>query len=94
MGCSQKSFKLVWRCHQLLSGFLVKSFPPSVTSVTLLFNDKGESEMIPGAVHSNKKVTIPISKFVVRPIDEIPAFVHVSQRILQQMDSYKVYLKS
>ena len=24
MGCGQKSFKLVWRCHQLLSGFLIK----------------------------------------------------------------------
>ena len=24
MGCSQKSFKLVWRCHQLLSGCLAK----------------------------------------------------------------------
>ena len=31
---SQKSFKLVWRCHQLLYGFLAKGYlSPSVTSV-------------------------------------------------------------
>ena len=30
MGCSQKTFKLVWRCHQLLSGFLAKSLMPRV----------------------------------------------------------------
>ena len=36
MGCSQESFKLVWRCHQLLFGFLAKDnlFPVSVTSVS------------------------------------------------------------
>ena len=31
MGCGQKSFKLVWRCHQLLSGFLVKGQLPRVS---------------------------------------------------------------
>ena len=31
MGCSQKRFKLVWRCHQLLSGFLAKSHLPWVS---------------------------------------------------------------
>ena len=31
MGCSQKSFKLVWRCHQLLSGFLAKGHYPRVS---------------------------------------------------------------
>ena len=31
MGCGQKSFKLVWRCHQLLSGFLAKGHLPWVS---------------------------------------------------------------
>ena len=31
MGCGQKSFKLVWRCHQLLSGFLAKGHLPRVS---------------------------------------------------------------
>ena len=31
MGCGQKSFKLVWRCHQLLSGFLAKDHLPRVS---------------------------------------------------------------
>ena len=32
MGCGQWSFKLVWRCHQLLSGFLAKGHLPRVSS--------------------------------------------------------------
>ena len=31
MGCDQESFKLVWRCHQLLSGFLAKGQLPRVS---------------------------------------------------------------
>ena len=30
-GLRQKSFKLMWRCHQLLSGFLAKGHLPRVT---------------------------------------------------------------
>jgi hypothetical protein len=49
MGCEQKSFKVVWRCHQLLSGFLAKGYLPRVSRQSrLLINDKGENEMIPG----------------------------------------------
>ena len=40
MGCGQKNFKLVWRCHQLLSRFLAKrQFVPSVASVTSVTNN-------------------------------------------------------
>ena len=28
MGCGQKIFQLVWRCHQLLSGFIAKGHLP------------------------------------------------------------------
>ena len=31
MGCGQKSFKLVWLCQQLLSGFLAKGHLPRVS---------------------------------------------------------------
>ena len=31
MGCGQKNFQLVWRCHQLLSGFLAKGHLPRVS---------------------------------------------------------------
>ena len=47
VGCDQKNFQLVWRCHQLLSGFLA----PSVASVTSVANDKDDNEMILGAVY-------------------------------------------
>ena len=50
-GYGQKSFKLVWRCLQLLSEFLAKGHLPRVTSVTPVANDKGDNEMIPRAVH-------------------------------------------
>ena len=40
MGCGQKSFKLVRRCHQLLSGFLAKChFPRTPRHSRLLAND-------------------------------------------------------
>ena len=49
MGCGHESFKLVWRCHQLLSGFLAKRpLAPSVASVTSVANDKVDNEMILG----------------------------------------------
>jgi hypothetical protein len=31
MGCDQKSFKLVWWCHQVLSGFLANGYLPRVS---------------------------------------------------------------
>ena len=31
MGCNQKNFKLVWQCHQFLSGFLAKGHLPRVS---------------------------------------------------------------
>ena len=32
MGCGQKSFKIVWWCHELLSGFLAKGNLPRASS--------------------------------------------------------------
>ena len=46
MGCGQKSFKLVWWCHQLLSGFLTKDHLPRVSCQSC------RSLMIP-AVHGD-----------------------------------------
>ena len=31
IGCGQKSFKLLWRCQQLLSGFLAKGHLPRLS---------------------------------------------------------------
>jgi hypothetical protein len=38
MGCGQRSFKLVWRCHQLLSGFLTKGHLLRVSRQSLIIN--------------------------------------------------------
>ena len=52
MGCGQKNFTLLYRCHQLLSGFLAKAQMTRVSSQSLLYaNNKGDNEMIPQAVH-------------------------------------------
>ena len=49
MGCSQKRLKLVWRYHQLLSGFLTYGHLPRVSrQPRLSSNDKINNDMIPG----------------------------------------------
>ena len=49
MGCS---FKLVWRCHDPLSGFIVKGRLPQVSRQSRLSaNSMGDNEMIPGAAY-------------------------------------------
>ena len=46
---AKKAFKLMWRCHRPLSGFLaIGHLSPSVT---LVANDKADNEMIPADVH-------------------------------------------
>ena len=37
MGCGQKSLGLVWRCHQLLSGFLAKGHLPRMSRQSHVF---------------------------------------------------------
>ena len=49
MGCCQKSFKLVWWCHQLLSGFLSKGHLLQISRLSVI--DKDDNEMIPRTVH-------------------------------------------
>ena len=45
MDCVQKSFELIWRCHRLLSGFLVKVHLPRVSRQSgLSANDKRDYE--------------------------------------------------
>ena len=54
--CGHKSFRLAWRCHQLLSGFLAKGHFSQFSR--LLANDKGDNEMIPGAVHRSPGICL------------------------------------
>ena len=49
MFAAGKSFKLVWRCHQLLFGFLDRGHLPRVSRLTV--NDKRDNNMIPEAAH-------------------------------------------
>ena len=58
-GLRPKKFQLVWRCHQLLSGFLAKGHLPQVfASVMSVANDKGDNEMILGAVHRSPGICL------------------------------------
>ena len=54
MDCGQKSFKLVWRCHQLLSGILANDHMLRVSRQST--NDKSDNEMIPGVVHRSSGI--------------------------------------
>jgi hypothetical protein len=48
----KKNIKLLWWCHQLLSAFLAKGYLPQVPRQShLSANNKGDTEIIPGAVH-------------------------------------------
>ena len=47
----KESFMLVWRCHQLLSGFLSIGFLLRVLHLSAY--DKGDNEVKPGAVHGS-----------------------------------------
>ena len=58
MDCSQKSFKLVWRFHQLLSGFLVKGHLLRVSRQSHLSVNNVGNEMIPGAVHRSPGIYV------------------------------------
>ena len=63
MGCSQKSFKLVWRCAPVrISG--QSPLAPSVTSVA---NDKCDNEMIPGAVHRSPGICLKAEEILRKP---------------------------
>ena len=63
MGCGQKSFKLVWRCHLLLFGLLAKEHLPRVSSHSRLsVNDMDDNEMIPGAVHRAPGIQLRLRK--------------------------------
>ena len=54
-GCSKKSFKQIWQCHQLLSGFpSQKSLVPSIMSVA--------NEMIPGTAHRSPGIWLIAEK--------------------------------
>ena len=69
MDCGQKSFKLVWRCHQLLSGFLAKDhLPRVVASVTSVANDKGDNEVILRAVHRSPGICLTAEENISQPV--------------------------
>ena len=54
---AKKSFKLVWRCHLLLSGLLAKGHLPRM-SRQLSVADRVDNEIIPGAVHRSPGVCL------------------------------------
>ena len=61
MSYGQKIFKLVWRCHQILSGFLAKGHLSRLSQSRLSANNKGD-EMIPGVVHRSPGIALQLRK--------------------------------
>ena len=53
----------MWRCQQLLSGFLVNGNLPRVSCQSRLSaNDKGDNEMIPGDMHRSSGIYLTAKK--------------------------------
>ena len=57
--------KLVWRCHQLLSRFLANDHLPRMSSQSA--NDKGDNEMILGAVHRSPGIYLTAEEIPGKP---------------------------
>ena len=77
----KKSFKLVWWCHQLLSGFLANGHLPRVSLQSCLSaNDKSDNGLKPGAVHrspdSHFRRMLCLSTNVKGDYDAKPGIVH------------------
>ena len=57
--CGKKIFMLLYRCHQILSGFLAKGHFPRVSYQSRLSaNDKDDSKMISGAEHRSPGICL------------------------------------
>ena len=68
MGCGQKCFKVVWRCHQLLSGFLTNGTLPRVPRQSRLsVNDKGDNDVVPGATNGSPGIYLTSNKMPGKP---------------------------
>ena len=57
------SFKLMWRCHQFLSGFLTEDHRPRVSRQSRLSaNDNYDNEMISGTVNRSLGIYLKLRK--------------------------------
>ena len=66
MGCGQKkSFKVVWRSHQLLSGILANGH--LLRMLCLSANDKGDNKMISEAVYRSPGIYLTVEKNLGKP---------------------------
>ena len=88
MGCSQKSFKLVWLCHQHLPGFLAKDYLPRVSrQSSLSAKDNCGNEMKPGAIHRSPGIYLTA--------DENPGRSQLGDRLIKAtrpvISSYVVF---
>ena len=56
IGCGQKIFNLVKRCHQLLSGFLAKGDLPRVSRQSSLSEENGDYEVKQGSLNRSPAI--------------------------------------
>ena len=98
MGCGQKSFKLLWRCHKLLSEFKANGYLPRVSRQSRLSaNDKDDYEMIPGSVHRSTGIYLTAEKNPgkshlgrpsVRPVMASNGVLHLQMTSLGSYNTY------
>ena len=69
MGCGKKSFKLLWRCHQLLSGILAKGHLPWVSHQLLMIRViRLCTDLLAFALHLRKTSSRRPNEGAVRPV--------------------------
>ena len=74
---STKGFKLVWWCHQLLSGFLVKGHLLLVLRQSRLsVNDKDDNEMIRGCAQNSLGLRKTLHNLSWKTVDEGFSIIH------------------
>ena len=71
---AKKCFKLVWWCHQLLSGFLGKDHLPRVACQSRLSaNNKSDNEMIPGVMHRSPGIYLSVRTQLIQAVRPVIA---------------------
>ena len=82
---AKTSFKLVWRCQQLLCGLLANGHLSRVSCQSRLSaNDKGDIDLVPEAVHKSPGIYLIAKEIPGKPqlgtVDEYCATTHCLKR--------------
>ena len=65
MSCGEKPLKIMWRCHQLLTGVLAKGRLSRVSRQSCFSaNTKGDNKMVPEAVYRSNDIYFTVEEYL------------------------------